>query len=124
MKYNVEDLYVGTAYVATMFGTDANGELDGGYKGRSLDSKVVATKNADGDYVSLDGVVYSSTAPANIARNAKNVAHLNVLRNVEDFAVEASKYAKRKLPSKISKRAALKYQTIANNTVVEKGTTL
>ena len=112
-SYNTSDLFVGDVYVATMFGEN-EGKLDGSYKGREKGEKVVATLNESGDYVSIeDGKIYSSTNPENVIRNAKGEM-LEMLRHVEGFENAAAPYAKRRIPKKISKKAAIKYQEIIN----------
>ena len=120
-KYNTSDLFIGDVYVATMFGEN-EGKLDGSYKGREKGEKVVATRNELGDYVSIeDGKIYSSSNPENVIRNAKGET-LEMLRHVEGFEKTAAPYAKRKLPKKISRKAAIKYQTIVNSELTKDST--
>ena len=115
-KYNLEDLYVGEVYEVKVFGLDKNGQMDGTYKGNAKDAKVVVVKDANGDFYSVEkNEFFSSYKSENIIKNAKEKGALNVLHNVQQFSVAAEKYAKRKLPKKISKKAILKYQEIVQN---------
>ena len=113
-KYNTSELYVGDVYIATMFGTH-EGKMDGSYKGREKGEVVVAIRNELGDYISIEnGKIYSSSNPENVIRNA-NGKPLEMLRHVQGFEQAAAPYARKKMPKRISRKAAIQYQTIANS---------
>ena len=62
-KIDVKDLYVGEIYNPQIFIVDKNGKKNGETKAYSMNKFDVATKNADGDYVSVvDGTIYSDGA--------------------------------------------------------------
>ena len=115
-KYNLEDLFVGEVYEAHVFGLDENGKMDGSYKGNAKDGKIVVVKDANGDFYSVEkNEFFSNSKSENIVKNAKEKGSLNVLHDVQEFSKAAEKYAKRKLPKKISRKAILKYQEIVKN---------
>lgn len=59
-KIDVKDLYVGEIYDPQAYILDKNGKKSGETKAVSLNKFDVATKNEEGDYVSVsDGTVYS-----------------------------------------------------------------
>ena len=100
-KIDVKDLFVGEIYNPQIFLVDKNGKKNGETKAYSMNKFDVATKNADGDFVSVvDGSVYSDGSIEKVVSGKAD--NKKFFWNVESFAKVTGK------KGKISKRAAAK----------------
>ena len=110
-KYDTSELYVGEIYDPQAFILDENGKPTGETKAITTNRFDVATKNADGDFVSVaDGTVYSNRITAD---------HLPkfLFSNVETF-IQATGCKKKRISKKAAVRAA-KEITIERTQCVE-----
>ena len=100
-KIDTKDLYVGEIFNPQVFSVDKQGKKDGGVKAVSLNKFDVATKNEEGDFVSIsDGTVYSEGSVQKVIEG--KAAGKMLFWNVESFAKVTGK------KGKISKKAAIK----------------
>ena len=100
-RIDVKDLYVGEIFHPQVFTVDKNGKNDGGVKAVSLNKFEVATRNEQGDFVSIiDGTVYSEGSTEKII-NGKYKGKM-FFWNRESFAKVTGK------KGKITQRAAIK----------------
>ena len=101
LKIDTKDLFVGEIFDPQVYVLDKNGKKTGATKAKSLKKFDVATKNKEGDFVSvIDGTVYSDGSADKIV--AGKTEGKMFFWNVESFAKVTGK------KGKISKKAAAK----------------
>ena len=99
-RLDVKDLYVGEIFAPQAFMLDENGKNNGLTKAISLERFDVATKDSEGDFVSVvDGTVYSEGSEEKIKEGKAN--EKNFFWNVESFEKLTGK------KGKISKKAVV-----------------
>ena len=100
-RIDVNDLYVGEIFDPQVYMLDENGKLNGATKAFPIGKFDVATKNAEGDFVSVsDGTVYSDGSMEKIV--AGKTRNKMFFWNVESYAKVTGK------KGKVSKKAAAK----------------